>query len=121
MYSIHPNDFNSSSVGEQPQYPIKSLYPTLEIDYSINNSNLYQTELISSISNQNIYGTNYTETDSKVGSGLRQSPGVEIPASGSYVSNMDPLAGTQPRKLSRNPGPTFESVSVYFNNSSDER
>ena len=55
----------------------------------------------------------YTQSVSKVGPGLRQSPGVEIPASGSYVPNIDPLAGTQPRELSRRPRPTFETLSVY--------
>ena len=61
----------------------------------------------------------YTQSVSKVGPGLRQSPGVEIPASGSYVPNMDPLAGTQPRELSRNPEPILESFSVYLLNASD--
>ena len=54
----------------------------------------------------------YTQSDSKVGPGVRQSPGVEIPANGSYVRNIDPFAGTQPRELSLSPGPTFETLSV---------
>jgi len=57
-------------------------------------------------------GVSYTENGSRIGSGRRQSPGVEIPASGSYVPNIDPLAGTQPRELSRNPEPILEPFSV---------
>ena len=56
----------------------------------------------------------YTESVSKVSPGVRQSPGVEIPASGLSVLNIDPLAGTQPRELSRSPGPILESFSVYI-------
>ena len=54
----------------------------------------------------------YTENGSRIGSGLRQRPGVEIPVSGSYVPNIDPLAGTQPRELSRSPEPILEPFSV---------
>jgi len=41
-----------------------------------------------------------------------KAPGLRFPQVGPMFSNMDPLAGTQPRELSRSPGPTFETLWV---------
>ena len=49
----------------------------------------------------------YTESVSKVGLGVRKALGPKIPASGSYVPNIDPLAETQPRELVLQPRTNF--------------
>ena len=55
----------------------------------------------------------YTEEDSRTGSGLRQSPGVELLQGGTVLEIQSPLAAAQPQKLSRSPEPILESSSVY--------